>query len=208
MMLRAPRPLTRRGVREVVHVPVIASAAKVAGGLLLKKFAVSRVVQRLGAQRVLQELRDLNRSLQRQGAYSVSAADQADEGIARLSESVAGLTEQERVRAVWSWFDGLDKSHAPLANAIVKTYLETIPGVKWAGSLFRSTAKPEASDAATEAKAAPIASGVETEQVESLVKKMYAAHPEVRRAAMRACASHRAPRSAVPPPDQPLLCKT
>ena len=56
MMRRiAQQPLASVPTRGLLHFAAVAAAGKVAGGLLLKKFAMSRVVQKIGAQRIIQE---------------------------------------------------------------------------------------------------------------------------------------------------------
>ena len=55
-----------------------------AAGVAVKKFAVTKVLQKIGPQRAVQELRDLNRNLQSRGVYSSMTAKAADESIDAL----------------------------------------------------------------------------------------------------------------------------
>lgn len=130
----------------VLHVPALAGAAKVAGvatTLLMKKFAVSRVIGKIGPERAIKELREMNADLQRRGLYSESVGGSADESLSALEGLLKDVREDDRVAVVWSWYEELEKRNPTLATAVMKSYLDAIPPLKWANVLLKG-AKPSA----------------------------------------------------------------
>ena len=168
----------------IVHVPVLAGAAKVgtaAAALAAKKFAVSRIVGKLGVERAFQELHKLNRALERSGAYSPEVATAAADGLEQLDRSLAGLKEDERVKVAWQWYEGLEKNNPTLASAVLKTYMETLPGARWASAVLKGTPSREADGSAQE-HAGGSSDGDEADGGEpalSLVRRLRAQHPEL-----------------------------
>ena len=178
----APTLHQRRAL--VFHVPVLTGAAKVAGlaaGVAVKKFAVTKVLQKIGPQRAVQELRDLNRNLQSRGVYSSMTAKAADESIDALDGLLKEVREDERVTMIWNWYVELEKRNPTLAAAVVKSYLESMPGMKWASVLLKD-AKP--TDKSVEETAAGTTTGgpldeAEVKKQSSLLQRMHAQFPEL-----------------------------
>ena len=110
---------------------------KFGGAALLKKVALSKVIQRLGPDKVVRELRRQNAKLRNSGVhYSADVADAAEESLNLLERSLLTLRGDERVGALWGWFSSLEKNNPTLAAVILKTWLETLPGMKWASAMM------------------------------------------------------------------------
>ena len=126
-------------------------------------------------------LSNVNRELLRLGVYSTNVADSAEQGLQALGRSVKGLKESEQLQKAWDWFEKLEKNNPTLANAVLKTYLETVPGAKWAGALFRGMPSPlphEVSPDEHGSTNVPLADEMDDKTV-SLIKKLHQQHPEL-----------------------------
>ena len=131
-------PLVSGARRGVLPLPALAAAAvKFGGAAMLKKVALSKVIQKVGPQRTVTELRKLNERLRSSGGrYSSKVADAADESLNALDGALDTLRGDERLGAVWAWYATLEKNNPTLAAAILKTWLETLPGMRWASALM------------------------------------------------------------------------
>ena len=97
----------------------------------------SQVLQKVGPDKTIGELRALNEHLRRSGVrYGSEVADAAEESLNVLERSLANLKGDERLGALWGWYSTLEKSNPTLAAAVLKTWLETLPGMKWASVLM------------------------------------------------------------------------
>lgn len=172
---------SRRGI---LHVPALAAAAKFAGLAAAKKVAFSRVVQRVGPERALQELRKVNSVLKEEAKRSslpvgAEVAAAADWSLDTLERSLGALKGEARVQMLWAWYDDLEKRNPTLAAAVLKTYFEQlVPGVKWANMVLKGTPKP----APVEAESGPSAATESTDddgRIADAIKKLHVAHPEV-----------------------------
>ena len=114
---------------------------------MLKKVALSKVIQKVGPQRTEPALRKLNERLRTSGGrYSGKVADKADESLNALDGALGTLRGDERLGAVWAWYATLEKNNPTLAAAILKTWLETLPGMKWASALMSGSASSSSNE--------------------------------------------------------------
>lgn len=120
--------------RSLLPVPALAAAAvKFGGAAIFKKVALTKVLQRVGPEKTIGELRGLNSRLRKSGVrYSAEVSDAAEESLNVLEGSLANLKGDERIGALWAWYSTLEKSNPTLAAAVLKTWLDTLPGMKWA----------------------------------------------------------------------------
>lgn len=131
---------SRRGL---LPLPAIAAAAvKFGGAAVLKKVALSKVIQKIGPDRTLHELRAMNGKLRAKGVLNDAVADAAEESLQALDRSLTSLRGDERIGAVWAWYTTLEKSNPTFAAAILKTWLEGLPGIKWASAVLNAAPKP------------------------------------------------------------------
>ena len=146
-------PLLRSAQRHLLPLPAIAAAAvKFGGAALLKKVALSKVIQKLGPDKVVGELRALNGKLRTSGVrYGPEVADKAEESMVALEHSLAALRGDERIGAVWAWYSNLEKKNPTFAAVILKSWMETLPGMKWASALLSSSGTPAVSQGASSA---------------------------------------------------------
>jgi hypothetical protein len=142
MYLRACPPLftSHRLHRRNLALPLPAfalAAVKFGGAAILKKVALSKVMQKVGPDKILGELRALNNQLRLSGVpYGAKVADASEESLNVLERSLTNLKGDERVGALWTWYSTLEKKNPSLAAAVLKTWLETLPGMKWASVLM------------------------------------------------------------------------
>jgi len=142
MLLRACPPLftSHRLHRRNLALPLPAfalAAVKFGGAAILKKVALSKVMQKVGPDKILGELRALNNQLRLSGVpYGAKVADASEESLNVLERSLTNLKGDERVGALWTWYSTLEKKNPSLAAAVLKTWLETLPGMKWASVLM------------------------------------------------------------------------
>ena len=86
--------------------------------------------------------------LKQQGHYPQSVAAATDTGIDALETSLKGIKEQEQLQSAWKWYERLEKENPTLFNAVLKTYLDTLPGMKWAYALLKEDAAASAASSA------------------------------------------------------------
>jgi hypothetical protein len=156
--LLAP-PNSRRGI---VHIPAMAAMTKLAGMAALKKVAVSKILLRVGPDKALHDLRKLNAHLRQRSEgvpYTAEVADAADRSLAALERSLETVKGEERVQRFWSWYQSLEKKNPTLADAVFKTWLEVLPGMRWANVVLKGTPAPQqvasGSDLASDAAKPP-----------------------------------------------------
>ena len=174
----------------VFHLPALATAAKVMAPLALKKLAVSKIINKLGPERAVGELRKVNDHLRRGSPsyYPPKLADKTSEGLDALEDAVSGVRGQEAVARWWQWYERLEKDNPTLANAVIKSYVETLPGMRWATALLRGAAPAEpppppppatagaSSDVSLAARAASAAGDARGQR---LLRQLHEAHPEL-----------------------------
>ena len=132
--------------REILHIPAAAAVAKVAGLAAVKKVTVSKVLGRIGPEKAIKDLRKLNNHLRERSAglkYSSEIADAAEQSLDALELSLDAVRGEERVQRLWAWYTSLEKSNPTLADAVFKSWLEVLPGMRWASALLKGTPKPE-----------------------------------------------------------------
>ena len=140
-----PRPTsaatsTSGATRSILHLPVLAAGVgKIIASAGLKKIAVNSVVRKLGAKRVLVDLRGASAALRQRSPhlYSAESFEAVTVGLETLERSLQGVQEHEQVRRVWRWFETLEKSYPNLYTVVFKAYAETWTPVKWASALMR-----------------------------------------------------------------------
>lgn len=116
--------------RSIIHIPAAAAAAgvgKVAAVWAMKKMAVTKVLQKVGTDRAIEQLRSANKSLQEQGVYTESIGRATSSALDVLESSLKNVKEQEQVAAIWKWYERLEKDNPTLFNAVVKTYVGEWP---------------------------------------------------------------------------------
>ena len=136
--MRSGPTALRTAQRNLLPLPAIAAAAvKFGGAAMLKKVALSKVIQKVGPDKVLGELKTLNGRLRSSGGrYGADVADAAEDSLSALERSLTTLRGDERVGALWGWYSRLEKDNPTLAAAILKSWMETLPGAKWASALM------------------------------------------------------------------------
>ena len=185
---RRPTVLNTLGVapsRGVLPVAAIAAGAvKFGAAAVLKKIALTKVVQKVGPERALTELRGLNQKLKGSGVkYSGEVASAADASLNTLEKSLEALRGDERVGALWTWYSTLEKENPTLAAAVLKTWLDTLPGVKYAYALMSDGAKKKAaveassSSSSTDGQATVIGSGASDERASAILQAIRESHP-------------------------------
>ena len=149
---RLPRPPSSDGTRSVLHLPIIAAGVgKIIATVGLKKIAVNSVVRKLGARRVLTDLRGASAALRQRSphVYSAEAFERVTAGLDTLERSLHGVQENEQVLRVWRWFEALEKTYPNLYAVVFKAYVETWTPVKWAAALMRDASSSASSSAAS-----------------------------------------------------------
>ena len=169
-----------RGVLPVAA--IAAGAVKFGAAAVLKKIALTKVVQKVGPERALTELRGLNQKLKGSGVkYSGEVASAADASLNTLEKSLEALRGDERVGALWTWYSTLEKENPTLAAAVLKTWLDTLPGVKYAYALMSDGAKKkaavDASSSSTDGQATVIGSGASDERASAILQAIRESHP-------------------------------
>ena len=169
--------------------PVLAAAAKFAGAAAVKKVAFSRVLQRVGPENAIKELRRVNGKLRESSQHKglLEASDAADWSLDTLERSMGALKGDERVQAMWAWYDQLEKRNPGLATAVMKTYFEALPvfggGVRWANTVLKgsstSTSTATAADGAARSGSAREARPESDPNVAAAIEKLHTAAPEV-----------------------------
>jgi hypothetical protein len=181
------RPLFHQQSRGVLPIPALAlTAAKFGGAAILKKLALSRVIQRIGPDRAIGAARALNQQLRSSGVrYSGEVADAADESLLLLERSLGALRGDERIGALWSWYSTLEKNNPTLAAAVLKTWIESLPGVKWASTLLSTpseASKPSDGSGggatSTDGSATRAEADTADLRASALVQKIRESHPE------------------------------
>lgn len=160
MILRRTARLTTPTARGIVHVPVLAAMAKLGGLTALKKVALSKVLQRVGPEKAIRDLRELNGRLRQSSErvpHSAHLADAADQSLAALERSLQAVKGEERVQRLWAWYTSLEKKNPTLADAVLKTYLEVLPGMRWANLVLKGTPPPQ--DASSSGSSEAVSSG-------------------------------------------------
>ena len=192
---RLPRPLSD-GTRSVLHLPIIAAGVgKIIATVGLKKIAVNSVVRKLGARRVLADLRGASAALRQRSphVYSAEAFERVTAGLDTLERSLHGVQENEQVLRVWRWFEALEKTYPNLYAVVFKAYVETWTPVKWAAALMRDASSSASSSASTREGAAPPASAPHAQRLDdpeaesspdareqhALLQKLHRAAPEL-----------------------------
>ena len=202
MILRRTARLTTPTARGIVHVPALAAMAKLGGLTALKKVALSKVLQRVGPEKAIRDLRELNSRLRQSSErvpHSAQLADAADQSLAALERSLQAVKGEERVQRLWAWYTSLEKKNPTLADAVLKTYLEVLPGMRWANVVLKGTPPPQdasssgSSEAVSSDSARPLsdlAAGTSASPLEqaavgsdehaaALLQHMRRSHPEV-----------------------------
>ena len=157
---RLPRPSSEL-TRSFLHLPVIAAGVgKIIATAGLKKIAVNSVVRKLGARRVLADLRGASAALRRRSphVYSAEAFEGVGAGLDALERSLQGVQENEQVLRVWRWFEALEKTYPSLYAVVFKSYVETWTPVKWAAALMRDASSSASISASAREGEAPSAS--------------------------------------------------
>ena len=91
----------RFGVRNVLHVPALASIAKFAGFAAVKKVALSRVLQKIGPEKAVSQMRSLNQTLKKEAAgmgYSAEVVAAADKSLDALETTLAAVKGDSRTQ--------------------------------------------------------------------------------------------------------------
>lgn len=179
--MRSGPTALRTAQRNLLPLPAIAAAAvKFGGAAMLKKVALSKVIQKVGPDKVLGELKTLNGRLRSSGGrYGADVADAAEDSLSALERSLTTLRGDERVGALWGWYSRLEKDNPTLAAAILKSWMETLPGAKWASALMggSNTSNSGTSDTGS-------GSGRQVEQEDdsnasSIIRALRETHPAV-----------------------------
>jgi hypothetical protein len=163
--------------RPLFHLPVLGVVA----GAALKKVTIHSIIKKLGANRLLRDVRSLNASLHQRSpsVHPIAARDRVNGTLDVLDRSLKGLQEQEQLQYAWKWFESLEKQSPSFAQVVLKTYVETLTPVKWASSLVQAVLKDGG------VKEAPIAGGQKADggstNGDALLKKLHAAAPELSR---------------------------
>ena len=159
-------------------------AVKFGGAAILKKVALSKVMQKVGPDKILGELRALNNQLRLSGVpYGAKVADASEESLNVLERSLTNLKGDERVGALW-------RKNPSLAAAVLKTWLETLPGMKWASVLMSkgsgssgngssSTRSDTSSSSSAEAASRMDASDEASVRASSVLEAIRKTHPDV-----------------------------
>jgi hypothetical protein len=167
------------------------AAVKFGGAAILKKVALSKVMQKVGPDKILGELRALNNQLRLSGVpYGAKVADASEESLNVLERSLTNLKGDERVGALWTWYLTLEKKNPSLAAAVLKTWLETLPGMKWASVLMSkgsgssgngssSTRSDTSSSSSAEAASRMDASDEASVRASSVLEAIRKTHPDV-----------------------------
>ena len=157
----------------------------------MKKVALSKVMQKVGPDKILGELRALNNQLRLSGVpYGAKVADASEESLNVLERSLTNLKGDERVGALWTWYSTLEKKNPSLAAAVLKTWLETLPGMKWASVLMSkgsgssgngssSTRSDTSSSSSAEAASRMDASDEASVRASSVLEAIRKTHPDV-----------------------------
>ena len=183
----------------VLHVPALATVAKLAGATAAKKVAFSQVIRRVGPEATLSEIRKMNQRL-RSSTYGEEVANAADASLDALEHSLKAVQGNERVQLLWSLYTQLEKQNPTLADAVFKTWLDALPGVRWANALLKGTPSPSGRDGkldgskdqhaassseatfVKEAAAAPPSSAAcpgSDEHVAATIERLHMTHPEI-----------------------------
>lgn len=174
--VKAQRSIDRR---HILHIPVLAAGAvKVGSAMFLKKVAASRVLQRIGPERALAELRAANIKLRSGGIYSSKVADAAEESLTVLEEGLAGVKGEARVQKLWSFYQSLEAKNPTLAQAVMKTWLDTLPGVKWANALLKDSNSSTGSQSSSTPTADDGVPGSNA-HAEKMISRLRASHPDL-----------------------------
>jgi hypothetical protein len=192
-LLRGAAPC---GTRGVYHIPALIGASKVAALYVVKKVAFTKVLQKFGPTQAVTSLRELNAALRRKAmdSYPPALADATEKGLDTLEASLAGLRGQNKVQAVWTWYDRLEKDNPTLFHAVLKTYTDTLPGMKWAYAVLKGdaavsgrTASRSGAATSIDANASVAARAAAAEAAdalgptgEALLERLHAGHPELR----------------------------
>ena len=167
------------------------AAVKFGGAAILKKVALSKVMQKVGPDKILGELRALNNQLRLSGVpYGAKVADASEESLNVLERSLTNLKGDERVGALWTWYSTLERKNPSLAAAVLKTWLETLPGMKWASVLMSkgsgssgngssSTRSDTSSSSSAEAASRMDASDEASVRASSVLEAIRKTHPDV-----------------------------
>ena len=159
------------------------AAVKFGGAAILKKVALSKVMQKVGPDKILGELRALNNQLRLSGVpYGAKVADASEESLNVLERSLTNLKGDERVGALW-------RKNPSLAAAVLKTWLETLPGMKWASVLMSkgsgssgngsSSTRSDTSSSSAEAASRMDASDEASVRASSVLEAIRKTHPDV-----------------------------
>ena len=203
MLLRRACPLIRTalptlrgpssdGTRSVIHLPVLAAGVgKLIATAGLKKIAVNSVVRKLGAKRVLADLRGASEALHQRSphVYSAEAFERVTVGLDTLEQSLQGVQENEQVLRVWRWFETLEKTYPNLYAVVLKAYVETWTPVKWASALMRDASSsparevgvPQASHLSRQPPDGLNSEGPPDAREQQLLQKLHRAAPELNR---------------------------
>lgn len=147
-------------------------ALKLGAAGVAKNLALSKIIQRIGTERVVIELRALASTLHSRGVIGKSTYDSADEGLIKLDHSLRNLTGEQRVQRIWKWYVDLEKKNPSLASSVLKLWLDSLPGVKWAGALLKEAPKKEL-------PSAPLPGEVGSEEhAAAVLKALEATHPQ------------------------------
>ena len=103
-----------------------------------------------------------------------------------LEKTLGTLRGDERIGALYAWFATLEKNNPTLANVVLKTWLEALPGVKWATTILgpsSSSSSSSSGDAKTESASDPVAasnlSGAVELQHTAVLEAIRETHPDV-----------------------------
>ena len=133
-----------RGVLPVAA--IAAGAVKFGAAAVLKKIALTKVVQKVGPERALTELRGLNQKLKGSGVkYSGEVASAADASLNTLEKPEALRSDSG---VAWAWYSTLEKENPTLAAAVLQR-LDTLPGVGCLCADERGAKKKAAVDASS-----------------------------------------------------------
>lgn len=175
----APRAQTRG----LLHLPALATVAKLGGAAAIKKVAISKVLQRIGPEKAIGEMRALNQKFKSAASgvpYSSELAEATEVSLTALERSLTSAKGDDRIQKLWAWWGDLEKKNPTLADAVLKTFLEALPGVRWANAILKGTPKPAIdSDAAPpqHESVAGLTAGSD-EHAAVMLRRLQASHPE------------------------------
>lgn len=171
----------RASSRSALHLPLLGAMGAVASASF-KKLAIVNLVRKLGAGRVIKDLRRLNERahIGQPSVHTAQSYAAAEAALDTLEASLHGVREQAQVQQAWRWFESLEKNDPGVAQVILKALLEQHGVVKWASALLRpdqgagvSSPSPQQERLSEER-----ARGLEREG-ESLLRKLHAAEPSL-----------------------------